>query len=126
MFAPGIKTRQSISRRRSSACRRSRRCWYMMTPSVGGLGAKKNYSGGAAHAAEQLSTSSIVRLNLKVGSRRNTKPLIIGIREHTMTDFDWQPFLEQWSRDILNSPEAMNLPQGAIESGWLGLPPASE
>ncbi len=45
-----------------------------------------------------------------------------------MTEYNWRPFLEQWSRAILASPEVeyLGLPPEVIESGWLGLPGASE
>jgi hypothetical protein len=45
-----------------------------------------------------------------------------------MAVFDWKPFLEQWSRVILASPdvEYFDLPPEVIESGWLGYSPATD
>jgi len=45
-----------------------------------------------------------------------------------MAAFDWKPFLEKWSRAILESPEVehFDLPTEMIQSGWLGLPAATE
>jgi hypothetical protein len=45
-----------------------------------------------------------------------------------MSVFEWRPFLEEWSRAILASPdvEHFELPPDVIESGWLGYPPATD
>ena len=45
-----------------------------------------------------------------------------------MTAFNWKPFLDQWSRAILASPDAeyFDLPPEVVESGWLGFPSATE
>jgi hypothetical protein len=45
-----------------------------------------------------------------------------------MPAFDWLSFLRQWSAAILASPdrEFFNLPQEAVESGWLGFPGATD
>jgi hypothetical protein len=41
-------------------------------------------------------------------------------------NFDWQSFLRQWSGDVLASSLAGGMPESVRQSGWLGLPPASE
>jgi len=45
-----------------------------------------------------------------------------------MPVYEWKPFLDQWSRAVLESPdlEAFGLPPDVIASGWLGYPPATE
>ncbi|MBN1310237.1 MAG: SMI1/KNR4 family protein [Anaerolineae bacterium] len=45
-----------------------------------------------------------------------------------MKTFDWKPFLEKWSRAVLESPEVehFDLPPEMIQSGWLGLPGATD
>jgi hypothetical protein len=45
-----------------------------------------------------------------------------------MGDFQWGPFLKQWSQAILASPdhESLGLPAEVIESSWLGLPGATD
>jgi hypothetical protein len=45
-----------------------------------------------------------------------------------MGEFEWEPFLKQWSQVILAAPdfEPADLPSDVIESGWLGLPGATD
>lgn len=45
-----------------------------------------------------------------------------------MPDYEWQPFLEKWSKAVLASEDLpyYDLPRSAIESEWLGYPGASE
>lgn len=45
-----------------------------------------------------------------------------------MPVYDWQPFLERWSRAILSAPDAdyFGLPADAVHAGWLGYAPATE
>ncbi|MEJ2555184.1 MAG: SMI1/KNR4 family protein [Anaerolineae bacterium] len=45
-----------------------------------------------------------------------------------MAELDWQPFLDEWSRAILESPEReyFGLPRETIRSGWLGFRGATE
>jgi len=45
-----------------------------------------------------------------------------------MGQFEWEPFLKQWSQAILAAPDfdSADLPPEVIESGWLGLPGATD
>ena len=40
--------------------------------------------------------------------------------------FDWRPFLEAWSRELIEARAYPDLPAEVVESGWLGFPPATE
>lgn len=43
-----------------------------------------------------------------------------------MTAFDWRPFLEQYSRDLVSDRQLKNqLPEEVIRSGWMGFEPAT-
>lgn len=41
---------------------------------------------------------------------------------------DWKPFLQRWSRELIDSelPERLDLPTEAVQTGWLGFPGATE
>ena len=45
-----------------------------------------------------------------------------------MLTYDWLPFLEQWSRDLIEAAQIGDcvLSAKAIESGWIGQPGATE
>jgi hypothetical protein len=44
-----------------------------------------------------------------------------------MSRFEWRPFLEQYSREMIADPRIRSgLPPEIISFGWLGCPPASE
>ncbi len=44
-----------------------------------------------------------------------------------METFDWLPFLQQWSEEMLDAAEYVeDLPQEAVETRWLGFPGATE
>jgi SMI1/KNR4 family protein SUKH-1 len=40
--------------------------------------------------------------------------------------FDWRPFLETWSRELIEARAYPDLPAEVVESGWLGFPPATD
>ena len=42
-------------------------------------------------------------------------------------DFDWQPFLKEWSEEMIGVAENLeDLPEEAVEARWLGFPGATE
>jgi len=43
-----------------------------------------------------------------------------------MAAFDWRPFLETWSRELIEARAYPDLPPEVVASGWLGFPPATE
>jgi len=43
-----------------------------------------------------------------------------------MSEHEWKSLMQQWSNDILASDYRRKFPQGLIDSGWLGFPPATE
>lgn len=43
-----------------------------------------------------------------------------------MTEFEWRPFLERWSRELLAAGEEPELAPDIRDSGWLGFPGATE
>jgi SMI1/KNR4 family protein SUKH-1 len=43
-----------------------------------------------------------------------------------MATFEWQPFLEKWSQEIIEAGEYPELPPEVVASGWLGFPGATE
>jgi len=44
-----------------------------------------------------------------------------------VVNFDWKPFLKQWSEEMLDVAEYVDdLPQEAVETRWLGFPGATE
>ena len=43
-----------------------------------------------------------------------------------MTILNWRPFLETWSRELIEAGAYPDLPPEVVESGWLGFPGATE
>jgi len=43
-----------------------------------------------------------------------------------MASFDWRPFLETWSHELIEARAYADLPAEVVESGWLGFPGATE
>ena len=43
-----------------------------------------------------------------------------------MTITDWRPFLETWSRELIEAGAHPDLPSEVVESGWLGFPGATD
>jgi len=43
-----------------------------------------------------------------------------------MAAFDWRPFLETWSCELIEARAYPDLPPEVVESGWLGFPPATD
>ena len=43
-----------------------------------------------------------------------------------MTITDWRPFLETWSRELIEAGASPDLPAEVMESGWLGFPGATD
>ena len=43
-----------------------------------------------------------------------------------MGSFDWRPFLEIWSQELIEAGAFPALPAEVVESGWLGFPGATE
>ena len=43
-----------------------------------------------------------------------------------MTITDWRPFLETWSRELIEAGAYSDLPAEVVESGWLGFPGATD
>ena len=53
------------------------------------------------------------------GVRRN-------LNTWSMTITDWRPFLETWSRELIEAGAYSDLPPEVVESGWLGFPGATD
>ena len=43
-----------------------------------------------------------------------------------MTDFEWRPFLERWSRELIDAGEASELAPEIRDAGWLGYAGATD
>lgn len=43
-----------------------------------------------------------------------------------MASFDWRPFLETWSQEVIEAGAYPELPAEVVEAGWLGFPGATE
>src|SRR4051794_23137740 len=48
------------------------------------------------------------------------------LRDDKMSDFNWHLFLQQWSREMLNSSHGTEFSPDITKSGWLGFDPATE
>jgi len=44
----------------------------------------------------------------------------------SMAITDWRPFLETWSRELIEAGAASDLPTEVVDSGWLGFPGATD
>ena len=50
----------------------------------------------------------------------------VTLRVAAMAAFDWRPFLETWSQELIEAGAYPELPVEVVESGWLGFPGATE
>jgi hypothetical protein len=48
------------------------------------------------------------------------------LKDDKMSEFNWQSFLQQWSREMLDSAHSNEFPADVATSGWLGFPPATD
>ncbi len=44
----------------------------------------------------------------------------------SVTSIDWRPFLETWSRELVEAGAYPDPPREVVESGWLGFPGATD